>query len=476
MSLTDQELIELERLIHEEEIYQRRESLKAIDHESHTKNYTFLQKQRSKRKYNSDGELIEGTKIETLEGSARSGKTISIVDETIRIGLYEPPRTIFIVRQTYAEFKTTLYKDYKERLDHFDLQNPFHEKEEVKSFKIGNARITFIGADKIGKKLGAGSDYLYFNEVLFGISEHVFKQLISRCSIAVYCDYNPAFTKHWFYDKVLKRADACYLRTTFLDNQYCPPAQKAEILSAEPWLPGSYDVIDDEIFYNYQPISNDNQPPPHPTNIDQGTADEEYWRVYGLGLRGAMKGRIFKRFNIVDEFPNIGHIFCNDFGFTNDPNALVKYAETKDDIYIMPMIYEPIDNSETLHEAFKAKGIKGQDMVIADSADRYVSGKHGVVKMVSELFQRGWKISKVSKTKSITFWLGSMKKKRINIVKSGNKILDDAIIAEFENYIWKEINGIEINTPDDKCDDHFCDAARYGHMSWQRANFKVSIR
>lgn len=473
MSITDSELLELEKLLHEEEIYQRRESLKCINHESHTKNYSFLQSQRSKRKYNDKGELIEGTKIEVLEGSARSGKTISIVDETIRIGLNEPPSTIFIVRQTYAEFKTTLYKDYKERLDYFELPNPFHEKEEVKSFKVGNARITFLGADKIGKKLGAGSDYLYFNEVLFGISEHVFKQLVSRCSIATYCDYNPAFTKHWFYDKVLKRSDCGYLRTTFLDNKYCPPAQKAEIMSAEPWKPRSYEVIEDEIFYNYEPISERNQPPKHPSNCDHGTADEEYWRVYGLGLRGAMKGRIFKKFRVIDEFPDIGYIIGNDFGFVSDPNAIGKYAETEHDIYIEPLLYEPIENPDLLEEAFIALGIEMDQLIIADSSDRYTSGKHGVIKMVSELFERGWNIHKVSKTKSITFWLGSMKGKRINIVRTGNKILDDAIKEEFENYIWKEINGIQINTPDEKCTEHLIDMARYCHMSWSFASFGV---
>jgi hypothetical protein len=34
-----------------------------------------------------------------------------------------------------------------------------------------------------------------------------------------------------------------------------------------------------------EPISKTNQPPPHPT-ITNGTADEDYWKIYGLGLRG----------------------------------------------------------------------------------------------------------------------------------------------------------------------------------------------
>jgi PBSX family phage terminase large subunit len=472
--LTDSELIELEKLLHQQEIDDRRSALIDPNHKDHTKNYKFIQKQNNEREYDSKGNLIKGTKITTLEGSARSGKTISIVDETIRIGLYETASTIFIVRETYAEFKTTLYKDYKERLDYFDLPNPFHDKEEVKSFKIGNARITFLGADKIGKKLGAGSDYLFFNEVLFGIKESVFKQLVTRCSIAVYCDYNPAFTKHWFYDKVLKRSDVAYLRTTYKDNQYCPPAQKQEIEASEPWDHGTYDIIDDELFYNYEPIDENNQPPINKRNHENGTIDQEYWMVYGLGLRGAMKGRIFKKVRYIDEFPDLPYIIGNDFGFTSDPNATLKYTQTKTDIYIEPLIYEPIESPELLDEAFQSVGISYDSVIIADSADRYVSGKHGVVKMVQDLYQLGYiNISKVSKTKSVAYWLGKMKTKRINIVRTGNKHLDEAMQRNFENLIWKEINGIQLNIPDDKCEDHNCDASRYCYMSWEFANFSV---
>jgi phage terminase large subunit len=475
--LTDLEILELEKLLEQQEIDERRERLKDPNHESHTKNYKFLQAQRIKRKYDSEGNLIEGTNIEVLEGSARSGKTISVVDETIRIGLFEPPRTIFIIRGTFAEIKTSLYTDYKERLDYFDLPNPFHDKVEIKTFKIGNATITFLGADKIGKKLGAGSDYLYFNEVLHGISEHVFKQLVTRCNIATFCDYNPAFTQHWFYEKVLKRRMAGYLRTTYRDNQYCPPNQRAEIESAEPWEPGSYEVIDDAIFYEYEEISDSNRPPAHSTNVPQQTADEEFWRVYGLGLRGAMKGRIFKKYTILDSWPKgLGHIFGNDFGFSNDPNAIVKYSETKDDIFIQPMFYAPVDNSDTLEKVFEKIGIQKTDLIIADSSDRFVSGKHGVVKMVQELFYKGWNIRKVSKTKSTVYWLGSMKKKRINLVKSGNDLLDKALQDEFDNYIWKEIQGIQINQPDDKCKDHKIDASKYCHMSWQQSTMKFKSR
>jgi hypothetical protein len=66
-----------------------------------------------------------------------------------------------------------------------------------------------------------------------------------------------------------------------------------------------------------EPISKTNQPPPHPT-ITNGTADEDYWKIYGLGLRG-YEGLIFHVFWI-DSFPeDKAPIYPNDF--TTDPNA-----------------------------------------------------------------------------------------------------------------------------------------------------------
>jgi hypothetical protein len=54
-----------------------------------------------------------------------------------------------------------------------------------------------------------------------------------------------------------------------------------------------------------EPINQNQSIPPHPANITNGTADRDYWKIYGLGLRtGAMK-----RFNIsscifwIDSFP-----------------------------------------------------------------------------------------------------------------------------------------------------------------------------
>ena len=61
-------------------------------------------------------------------------------------------------------------------------------------------------------------------------------------------------------------------------------------MAYEPFLPNSYEIVGEkEIYYNGKPIDEKNQPPPHPENVKNGTADLYMWRVYGLGLRGLYK-------------------------------------------------------------------------------------------------------------------------------------------------------------------------------------------
>jgi len=67
------------------------------------------------------------------------------------------------------------------------------------------------------------------------------------------------------------------------------------------------------------------------------------------------------------------------------------------------------------------------------------------------------------------FWLLSMKKKKIHIVKNEFYL---QVKKEQENYHLKEINGIAINQPVDKWN-HFWDSARYRHMAFNKPKSKI---
>lgn len=457
-------LLLLKQLLAEQKIFDLRKSL--IDPEAEKNpNFKVLQKSIKEQSYDDKGELASGYRGAELPGSSRSGKTWSGVDIIIWLCLYvEINCEINIYRETYNEFKTTLYGDFKRRLDDFGLANPFHNAKEVKSFKIGKNTISFLGDGKHG----GGCDYAFFNEVMF-ISNELFDQVEMRCRKFWWADYNPSFTDHWFFDKVCTRPDVVSLKTTYKDNPFISVGERNKILGYEPWKPGSYIVKGDEIHcYNkitgkVEAISDKNQPPPHPTNIVNGTSDEYMWKVYGLGLRGAMKGQIFKNVNYIDEFPDIAFSYGLDFGFTTDPCTLTKCAEDDANIWIELLSYHPIESSEAVHEFLESIGIDKELPITADSADKYTSENNGAVEMVKDLKKKGWKISKVNKTKSVMFHLLAMKEKKIHIV---NNHLIKFAKTEQQNYKLREINGIFINQPVDKFN-HMWDSARYRHMSYK---------
>lgn len=463
--LTAEEIIEFEALLKGRQIYNSKQLL-INPNEKSNKNYLFLHSAIVNRNYNEKGELISGYRGCALEGSSRSGKTWSGVDIIIWLCLFvEKSCTINIYRETYNEFKTTLYEDFKRRLDDYFLPNPFHNAKEIKSFKIGRSNVFFLGDGKHG----GGCDYAFFNEVMF-INQSVFDQSEMRCRKFWWADYNPSFTEHWFFNSVLKRPDVGFLRTTFNDNPHITNAERNKILGYNPFALDSYIIKNDELHcYNkltnrVEPISETNRPMPHPTNVDNGTANLFNHKVYALGLRGAMEGVIFDYIEWIDEFPDMGHIYTNDFGFTTDPNVLTRYAEDNYNIWIECLSYAPIETSEELSGYMEALGLDRKTPMICDSADKYTGGNNGAVEMVRDMRKRGWEVMKVSKTKSIMFWLNSMKRKKIHVVRNG---FYEQVKKEKENYIMKKVNGISINQPIDKFN-NFWDSARYGHIAYNK--------
>lgn len=461
--LTDVEIIEMEQLLKAVELDRRLNALQYPTELNSNPNYIFLQNAIKNQKYNSKDELIAGYRGCTLEGSSRSGKSWSGVFIIIWICLYYDTNCdINIYRETFTSFQTSLYDDFKRALDLFELPNPFHNAKEVELLRIGKCRIRFIGCNNLGVSHGAGCDYAFYNEMMF-IPKGIFDQSEMRCRKFWWCDYNPSFTEHYVFNSIVPRSDVGFLRTTFNQNPFITQQEKSKILGYEPWESGTYKIVDNtEVWYNGNPISKNNQPPPNKLNIEQGTASEFDWLCYGLGLRGAMKGVIFGNVFYVDSPPDLAYTYGLDFGFTTDECALVRHYEDANNIWIEPLIYKPIDEVEELHEALIAIGVEKHIPITCDSSDKYTSEKKGTVEMVIGLKKKGWKARKVSKTASIMYWIGSMKKKKIHVIK--NHLYKQAKIEQ-QNYKFKEVNGIAINQPIDGFD-HIFSADRYAHMAF----------
>lgn len=369
-----------------------------------------------------------------LEGSSRSGKTISSIDfPTWLASVQKEKGTLNIIRETYNSHKITLYDDFSKRLDAFGVYNPFADKQEVGHFKIYDLKVNLLGADSSKKLLGAGSDYVYFNEIL-DIPEDVFDQVTMRCRKFWWGDFNPKYSDHYIFKKVVSRPDVCHLKTTYRDNPFISPNERIKIESYQPVQASQIAIFfgsnkEDLEERNkaigkamvYDCAKNVSKFPPEDIaeltrcqeNERIGTANPYNWDVYGRGERRAPEGLIFPKVTWIRSFPqNCEKIYWGlDFGYTESPSVLVKVGVIGTDLFAEIKFYQPTASSNVLLPLL-ASHITKNDMVWADP-----SGDSGGRGMISACQHAGYKVFSASTYPgSIKFGISILKKYNIHLI------------------------------------------------------------
>lgn len=365
------------------------------------------------------------------EGSSRSGKTFDTFDFLYDIcAVGDRAYSVYVYRATLQDCKEKALGDFRKKLQLrgvYDADAMTGEKI-LPEYRIGESVIRFRGLDKMDVKEGHDCDIVYFNEMLDGVSESQYKNITMRCTTMIIGDWNPKYTDHWVF-AMEGRPDTIFTKTTYKDNPFCPPSVRASIESYEPT----------------------------PENMAAGTADAFRWKVYGMGERAAQDGLVYPNVVWIDEFPDdLEHTaFGIDFGFTNDPTAVVRVGVRGRDLFLHERFYSPVDDPEVLYQVV-APILGAEGYAIADSADRYAKNPEG---MVRSLQMRGLSVIKAKKfPDSITTGISYMKNFRIHCVKTRN------MRNEANTYVWDSVNGLAINKPVDK-NNHLWDAARYVVMT-----------
>jgi len=383
------------------------------------------------------------------EGSSRSSKTFDFFHFLVMFCDHNRGAELefYVLRDLLTDCRDYTYKEFKKCLK---IIGVWDEEAGVTSPKpyynlFGN-HVFFRGLDD--DKEAPPSDGIFVNEALEIDRESKIKGWRMRCRLFMVYDWNPKYTEHWCFN-MKGRPNTFFTHSTYKNNKHLAVSIANEIESYCPW---HFDDLD----------LPENERRPHPYNLQNGTADIYQWLVYGAGIRTAPEGLIFQNVNYIDEWPmDVAHVYGLDFGFTVDPSALTKVGETATDIYLELLLYEPTATPDMLNSYAEAIGLDKSLPCTADSADKYTGENRGTVEMVEALKSLGWNITKVSKTRSIIFWINEMKKKRINIIR--NSLVHKAR-KEQENYRFKMVNGIAINQPEDKFN-HFFDSSRYAYMS-----------
>jgi phage terminase large subunit len=356
--------------------------------------------------------LRSSKRITVQQGGTRSGKTYNIILWLIfHYSVNNKGSVITICRKTFPSLRASVMRDFFQILrEHNIYLEEFHNKSSNEYHLNGNL-VEFISLDQPQKIRGRKRNLLFINEANELYYED-WQQLIFRTEGKVIIDYNPSETFHWIYDKVIPRDDCDFYQTTYLDNPFLNETIVSEIERLKD-------------------------------------TDNDYWRIYGLGERGTNRAAVFQ-YQIVDEVPEDADLVSTglDFGFTNDPTAIVRIYKKGDNLYVKELLYKTNLTNTDISECLRGLGFSRQDEIWADSAEP---------KSIEELHRMGWNIKPAVKgADSVMAGIDVLKRHRIHLMRS-----DLNVIKEFQNYKWMDDkNGNLLNRPVDAFN-HAIDATRY---------------
>lgn len=356
------------------------------------------------------------SRIRAVQGGTSASKTISILLLLIdRAQTDTTPTLTSIVSESFPHLKRGVMRDFVAILEQHEYfqDKRWNRTDFIYTFENGS-KIEFFSADQPDKVRGPRRDRLFINEAN-NVPYETFDQLEVRTKECVYLDWNPT-TEFWFYDKVQGvRDDVSHIIVTYKDNEALDPAIVA--------------------------------------SIEQRKSDKSWWRVYGEGQLGEVETRIYKGWNIIDEVPFEARLERRglDFGYTNDPTALINIYYYNGGYILDEIVYQHGLLNKNIADLIKTDKA-GSALTIADSAEP---------KSIEEIRLNGITIVAAEKGPgSISRGIAWVQAQKISVTKRSVYL-----IKEYRNYVWiTDPNGkmtqdpIEINN-------HAMDAVRYGLAS-----------
>lgn len=362
-------------------------------------------------------------RIRAVSGGTSSSKTISILVWLIDYAMTVPNQVITVVAESVPHLKLGAIRDFQSIMtaQGYFKSSRWNQSDHIYTFK-NSSFIEFISFDKFGKAHGPRRHILFINEAN-NIPWIIADQLITRTRKVVWLDWNPS-EEFWFYTEMLgKRDDIDFVG----DGGNYPPLTyvQNEALKDEP---GQITIKE----------------------IESHRHNKNWWRVYGEGRLGEIEGRIYTGWKIIDEIPHEARLIVRglDFGYTNDPTALV-------DIYYY-------NGGYILDEQLYQRGMKNDQIakfiLNLNEPNTLVKADSAEPKSIDEIHEYGVNILPAVKGKdSVNFGIQFVQKQKISITKrSVNGI------KEYRNYTWMtDKEGKVINVPMDLWN-HFLDGVRYG--------------
>lgn len=257
------------------------------------------------------GRTQRAIKYIILEGSSRSSKTRSCIDCYDLYAREQEDKRLTVWRDTKTDCKKTVLSDMLKHLkknQRYEVDQVFNKTESIFTYSTSST-VEIHGTDDAETVHGLDQDAAWLNEP-YKISRDTFDQIDQRTSDFIFVDWNPK-KSHWIDDlKKDKRAITIY--STFKHNPFCPPEQRAKILSYQPV--SMCDIVLSEIMTEEEAKNYDIRSNPKGITDKQirelvRCIDNEYkrsssefnWSVYGLGKKAERPNRILRMVKITDD-------------------------------------------------------------------------------------------------------------------------------------------------------------------------------
>jgi phage terminase large subunit len=351
-------------------------------------------------------------RVTSLRGGTRSGKTYNVLVFLILFWAKTVEGQICTVaRNTMPALRASAMRDFFDILNRLNLYREANHNKTNNEYQLGSNLIEFIGVDESDRVRGRKRNVLFLNEANENNLES-FRQLALRTTDKIILDYNPSEAFSWIYDDVETRDDCEVAVTTYRDNPFLEPSLVAEIERLKD-------------------------------------ADDDYWKIYGLGEIASGSSRIFTHWRTVTDsqypYGKGERAYGLDFGY-NNPTALTETILYDNTLFWREMLYETKLTTSDLIERLKAfPELKGAQ-IVGDAAEP---------KTIEEIGRAGFTIEGGHKKPKDT--IDFIKSKQFRIHEGSANLL-----REVKRYAWKKDKKTgKVLDEVVKFDDHAIDGGRY---------------
>jgi len=374
-----------------------------------------------------------------ISGGRASGKSTNSAAYFITLLMGDTFFRGVIARYTQKSIKSSIYRDILDLIQDWGLTNFIKiDGDEIINKINGNMILTHAMKLQDGTQTAKGKGlakvtHLLIDEAMELNSEEEFIKLndsfrTKGVDRKVLILFNPGTKRHWIHKRWYIdgkpnqkwKVDHEFIHTTYHDNEHNLDPKKVQ----------EWERMKD--------------------------LDIEYYNHHILGLwQSGVLGRIFNNWNVGEPDPEGEYdvTYALDFGFANDPAALVELKKHNNKLYIKELIYETGLTNDDLADRMKHLGIKKTDTIIADSAEP---------KSIESIKRLGFNIKPAYKgPDSIQAGINTIKQYEVYMHPESSNLHQ-----ECDLYSWKEGTDKPIDQHN-----HLMDAIRYGLSKGKGGNY-----